>query len=245
MSDRPNVRPTVEAIAGFALATSLVIAGSILVAAAGSASADPLSGGVLQLVATPGVLDDQAMAPGDVIYWPIAANLNASTTGTLSLKITSSDALATDPAGLRVALASCPVAWDMSPTPALAPTCNGGTGSPILPETAFANISSTHVWSIGTMSAVSSMPMMATISLPSAVPSTLQGASASVNFSFTALGDTENASPSDPPVHVLGLTGVDPTGPLLLAAGLLLGGITLARVRSTRARRTRNVGADA
>jgi hypothetical protein len=243
--DIMSVRHRVEAIVGFAVAAGLLATGAILVASAGPASAAPISGGVLQLVATPGVLSDQTMAPGDTIYWPIDANLNATTTGELTLQITSSDLLATNPGGLRLALASCPVAWDMSHTPAQPPTCNSGVGTTVIPDSAFANISASHVWDLGTVGAVSSTPMMATISLPGAVPSVLQGASASINFGFTALGDTANASPSDPPVHVLGLTGVDPTGPALLAAGLLLAGFTLARVRAAlgRRERTAEVGA--
>jgi hypothetical protein len=236
-----RARLRIEAWAGFGFAAALLAAGTLLVASAGSAFANPISGGVLQLVATPGVLADAAMAPGDTIYWPIDANLNASTPGELTLKIESSDALATNPAGLRLALASCPVAWSTNSDPTVAPTCAGGSGSTIIPDSAFADITPTQVWDLGTVAAVSTTPMMATISLPGAVPSVLQGTSADINFGFTALGDTENASPSDPRRHVLGLTGVDPTGPALLAAGLLLAGITLARVRSTLASRQQRV----
>jgi len=233
-------RRGLEALIGFGVAAGLLAAGAVLVASAGVASADPISGGVLQLVATPGVLSKADLAPGDTIYWPVSADLNATTNGALTLQITSSQALATNPAGLRLALASCPVAWDLTPTPADPPTCNGGAGTTIIPDSAFADISPTHTWDLGNVGAVSTTPMMATISLPDAVPSALQGASATVNFGFTALGDTENASPSDPKAPVLGLTGVDPTGPALLAAGLLLAGFTLARVRTVIARRERN-----
>ncbi len=234
-----------EALAGFGCSAALVAVGLVLVASASSASADPFSGGVLQLVATPGVLADRSMAPGDTIYWPITANLDASTPGKLSLQIDSSDALATNAGGLRLALASCPVAWTIPADPAVAPTCQGGPGTVLVPVTPFADISSTTAWPLGTMAAVSSMPMMATISLPGAVPAMLQGASGSVDFGFTALGDTEHASPSDPSGRVLGETGVDPTGPLLLAAGLLVAGITLARLRAAIARRESKAQVDA
>jgi hypothetical protein len=221
----------IDALVGFGCSAALVATGAVLVASASSASAAPVSGGVLQLVATPGVLADSSMAPGDTIYWPITADLDASTSGELSLQIESSDALATDAGGLRLALASCPVAWDIPVDPTVAPTCQGGAGTVLVPDTAFANISPTRVWNLGNISAVSATPMMATISLPGAVPARLQGASAIVDFGFTALGDTEHASPSDPATPVLGETGVDPTGPLLLAIGLLVAGLTLARVR--------------
>ena len=232
-----RTRHCVEALVGFGCAAALVVAGVVLVASATAASAAPLSGGVLQLVATPGVLADSTMAPGDHIYWPVTANLNASTEGTLTLQIFSSDALAADPAGLRLALASCPTAWVIPSDPTVAPTCNGGAGTTIVPDTAFASISPTAVWHLGTIGAVSTTPMMATISLPGTVPSALQGASATINFGFTALGDTANASPSDPKVPILASTGIDPVGPILLAAGLLLAGLTLARLRAAQFRR--------
>jgi hypothetical protein len=222
----------IEALVGFGCSAALVVTGLVLVAAASTAAADPITGGILQLDATPGVLADSSMAPGDTIYWPITADLNASTAGQLSLQIESSDALATNVGGLRVALASCPVAWTIPADPTIAPTCQGGVGTVVVPTTAFADISSSTVWNLGTIDAVSTTPMIATISLPGAVPSSLQGASASIDFGFTALGDTVHASPTDP---VLGATGVDPTGPLLLAIGLLIAGITLARARSAMA----------
>jgi hypothetical protein len=231
----------VAVFAGFGFAVALIAAGATQVAAQPFASAAPISGGVLQLVATPGVLADSAMQPGDTIYWPIDANLNASTGGDLTLRITSSDALASDPAGLRLALARCSGSWNTAVTP---PTCNG-TITTIIPDTAFADIDPTHVWHLGKVNAVSSTPMIASIALPGSVPSSMQGASAAINFGFTALGDTEDASPSDPAVHVLGLTGIDPTGPVLLCAGLLLGGLTLALVRSALVRRDRRQAVDA
>jgi hypothetical protein len=172
------------------------------------------------------------MAPGDNIYWPINVGLNASTSAHLTLKIVSSNLLATDPAGLRLALASCSAAWTMPSDPTVAPTCTGGTEKPIIPEQPFAGIGASKVWDLGTIARVSSMPLMATISLAGTVPTTLQGAEGDMDFGFTALGTTVHADPSDPPEKILGHTGLDPVGPLLLAAGLLLAGLTLARVRS-------------
>src|ERR1700712_5875368 len=99
-----RTRRRLEALVGFGFAGALLAAGAVFVASASSASADPISGGILQLVATPGVLADDSMAPGDIIYWPIDANLNASTPGELTLQIKSGDLLATDPGGLRLAL---------------------------------------------------------------------------------------------------------------------------------------------
>lgn len=218
----------------FTVAAGLIATGAVLVATASSASADIItSGGVLSLDASPGALSDDTMAPGDTVYWPISADLNASTSGELSLRITSSGALASSSSGLRVSLASCPDAWSNDPVP----TCDGGAGTTVIAQTAFSSINASKHWQLGSMAAVSQLPMMATISLPSDVPTTLQGTTATMNFGFTALGDTENASPSDPKPPVLGLTGVDPTGPILLGLGLLLAGITLGRIRVLALRR--------
>ena len=218
------------ATTGFVAAAAMLAAGGVLVAAASSASADIISsGGVLTLDSTPGTLANGTMAPGDTEYWPISANLDASTAGELTLKVISSEPLATDPDGLRLTLAQCGHPWVMQ-TPPAAPTCDDNE-STIIPDTAFADISSTRIWNLGQLGAVSQLPMMATISLPENVPADLQGTNAAIRFGFTALGDTENASPSDPKTPVLGFTGVDPTGPALLGIGLLLAGITLGRLR--------------
>jgi hypothetical protein len=225
----------IRASVSFAVAAALVAVGGIMVASAPPASADIISdGGALSLDAAPGVLTDNTMAPGDNIYWPISADLNASTSGKLTLQILSSQPLATNPKGLQLVLTSCPDAWTIPADPTVAPTCDGGPGTTIIPQTAFANISSTKRWNLGTRGAVSELPMMATLSLPADVPVSLQGANATVRFGFTALGDTEDASPSDPR---LGETGVDPTGPLLLGLGLLVAGITLGRLRALVTRR--------
>lgn len=228
----------VWAAAAFGVAAVLVATGAVLVASSAPASADIISnGGALSLDATPGALADNSMAPGDTVYWPISANLDASTPGQLTLTILSNDPLATSAGGLEVALASCPDAWTIPSDPTVAPTCDGGAGHTLIPTTPFADISSSTVWNLGQMSAVSSMPMIATISLPEDVPLSLQGTSGNLNFGFTALGDTENASPSDPAKPPLATTGIDPTGPILLGAGLLLAGITLGRLRSRAGRR--------
>jgi hypothetical protein len=226
---------------GFGASAAFVAVGCVFVASAPPASADIITdGGALSLDAAPGVLSDDSMSPGDTIYWPISANLNATTSGKLTLQITSSQPLASDPGGLELQLASCPDAWTIPLDPSVAPTCDGGAGTTILPLTPFANISPTKRWQLGTLEAVSNLPMLATLSLPSDVPADLQGESATVNFGFTALGDTENASPSDP-VPPLSITGVDPTGPLMLGVGLLLAGLTLGRLRILASRRSREV----
>jgi hypothetical protein len=230
-----SIPASVWATAGLVGAAVMMIVGASLVATSQPASADIITdGGVLSLDAEPGVLSDASMAPGDSIYWPISAQLDASTSGQLTLKVVSSQALATSTDGLELALASCPIAWTIPADPSVAPTCEGGAGHSLIPETPFAGILASKTWNLGRMSAISDMPMMATISLPQNTPAQLQGTSADVNFGFTALGDTESADPSKPP---LATTGIDPTGPALLGLGLLLAGLTIGRLRIVSRRR--------
>ncbi len=225
-------------VASFTAAGLMVAAGGILVATAANAEVVATTGnGILSLDAAPAILADDTMSPGDRIYWPITANLNAASAGHLTLKITSSDALATDTGGLRLAVASCPVPWTPSGDPTVSPSCTGGLAVTVVADTPLANVHASKIWNLGTMPRVSARNYLATISLPSSVPARLQGASGDLQFSFTALGDTVNAKPSDPGGQTLAFTGLDPLGPALLAAGLLLAGFTLARVRS-RARMT-------
>jgi hypothetical protein len=223
----------------FGIAAVLLALGGAFVVSAPPASADIISdGGALSLDAAPGVLSDDTMAPGDKIYWPISADLNATTEGTLTLQVTSSQPLATDPAGLELQLSSCPDPWTVSADPTVAPSCDGGPGTNIIPLTPFADIPTSKRWNLGTRAAVSDLPMMATLSLPLNVPASLQGETAKVNLGFTALGDTENANPSDPKKPPLATTGVDALGPLLLGIGLLLAGVTLGRLRVLAVRRS-------
>jgi hypothetical protein len=220
---------------GFAAAALLVAVGGALLASSAAASPVTITGnGILRLDAGPVALSNDAMQPGDRIYWPITVNLNAASAGHLSLRVLSSDALVTDPAGLRLALASCPVAWEFPSGNDAAPSCGAGA-STVIPETPFASVG-TEVWNLGDMPRVSSRQMVATISLPDAVPSRLQGAAGTIQFGFTALGTTVMASPNE---TRLAFTGLDLVGPALLAAGLLLAGITLARLRSREMRRNR------
>ncbi len=230
------MRARLTALLGFATSGVIFGVGIVLVATAGSASAGTVpDGGTLSVLAAPTVLSDESMSPGDNIYWPINVGLNASTSGHLTLKVVSSNPLATNPAGLHLALASCTVPWTMGTPATDPPTCSGTTTS-IIPDQPFASISPTKVWDIGTVARVSTLPMIATISLAGSVPIELQGAQGDMDFGFTALGTTVHADPSDPAVPILAHTGVDPLGPLLLAAGLLLAGFTLARVRRSASR---------
>jgi hypothetical protein len=227
------------AVAGFVIAGTLVAAGGLFVATAATAAPATITGnGILSLDASPTNLANDAMQPGDSVYWPITANLRAASAGDLTLRITSTNPLTTDSAGLHLSLASCPVAWTVSSDPSVAPTCSGGGGTTVITDRSIASVSSTAVWNLGTMPRVSSRQFVATLALPATVPSRLQNSTGDINFGFTAAGTTVSANPSDPPnSQTLAFTGTNALGPILLAGGLLLAGFTLARVRS-RARRT-------
>jgi hypothetical protein len=240
------------AVVGFTFASLIFTTGMVLTSASALATPVPENGttGLLSLDATPYPFENNVLSPGDRVYWPITANLNAPTDGTLTMTVTSTDGLATDAQGLRVLLRSCPVAWVVPPDPTDPATCSGGAGTTVIADTAFASLPAGHVYPLGGMSAVSQKFFLASLSLSSSTPARLQGEGAEFIFNFSALGDTDSANPNDPgnpddpgddDGGLLASTGISPIGALFLASGLLLGAGSFALLRTAQRRREGSV----
>jgi hypothetical protein len=209
-------------ILGSVLAAALVVAGGLVVAA--SARAEPHIGpaGRLQLTTAPDPLGVQELSPGETAVWRVDATLLVDDRAQLWLAVGGTGRLATDAAALHVELRRCGVAWAST-------LCPSGDESIVLPDTPVASLLGTAALSLGTISPAAPAHLLATVRLPS---SAFVGQDGTLRLTFTADGDTRTVSTADP--GRLPTTGAVVGGPLLLGAGLVLGGVVLASARGRR-----------
>lgn len=211
----------------FALAALLIGAGGAVVASAAGAAPVPETGdaGMLWLEADPYPADSLEIAPGERILWPVTANLTAPTSGELSLEVAAAEPLATDVEGLRLELVECDVAWQVPSDPDGDGVCLG-TATTVIADGPFALADAGQRWQLGLIAPGVPRYFLATLSLPSAVPGPLASEPAEIGFGFRAGDDTRPAA--------LAETGASLAGPLLIAGGVLLAGVTARGIRRRR-----------
>lgn len=210
--------PKPIAIAGYAAAVVLMAAGGVMFAQAAGAVVIDDGDGVFTLDANPYPFSHTDFSPGSREEWRIDAINGGAAVADLTLQLSYSGVLATDPDGLDLSLHECSVAWTGAPS-----TC-GGTETPLY-DGEYAS-APTGVQNLGTIGAGVSRHFLAVFSLAALTPDDMQGQEAEFAFSFTASNDTET-------VTNLPRTGLpDLFGPILLGAGLVLGGLILARQRA-------------
>lgn len=211
----------------FALAALLIGTGGALVASAAGAAPVPETGdpGMLWLEADPYPADSLEIAPGERILWPVTANLTAPTSGELSLEVAAAEPLATDVDGLRLELLECDVAWQLPSDPAAAGAC-AGTASTVIADGPVALADAGQRWQLGLIAPGVPRYFLATLSLPGAVPGPLANEPAEIGFGFRAGDDSRPTA--------LAETGASVAGPLLLASGVLLAGVTARGIRRRR-----------
>jgi len=212
----------IAATGAFALATS-----------AGAVTIDDGEAGYLTAEVENVPFEETDLTPGDTRYWLIALNLDAEGEGDLTLEFEAEGDLVETPAGLQMSLEQCSEAWTAGPTP----SCSGLDEEII--DGAVSDIDQSLIYDLGTIEPDSGPFYLVTLSLPGSVPDELQNTRGDLGFGFTAdessaviviPGDDDDDD--DPNNGGLAITGVDLTGPVLLAAGLLLGGFILARQRT-------------
>lgn len=227
--------PRPVAVLSYLAATALATSGAFALAtSAGAVTIDDGETGYLTADVASVPFEETDLAPGDTRYWLIALNLDANGEGDLTLDFESSGTLAENPAGLQLALDQCSQAWTTGATP----SC-GGTEENII-DGPVADVDESFIFDLGTIEPDSGPYFLVTLSLPSSVPDELQDTRGDLGFGFTADESSavivipgDGGDPDDDPTNGgLAITGVDLTGPLLLAAGLLLGGFVLARQRA-------------
>ncbi|MGV3714016.1 hypothetical protein [Pseudolysinimonas sp.] len=218
------------------LAALVAVAGASLVAVAAAADPVPETGatGLLTLDADPYPAQNLTIRRGERLLWPVTADLDAPTTGDLSVRIVSAQPLAENPDGLRFELASCDVPWDLPAAPGGSATCAGGAGVVEIADAAFATTDAGEVFPLGDIVPGEPRYLLVTLALPRSTPGAVAAQPAELSFGFVARARTV-PQPRSAESPVLAATGgaVPPLflGPALLAAGVLLGGATLARLR--------------
>jgi len=230
--------PRPVAALSYAAATTLALSGGFALAtSAGAVTIDDGEAGYLTAEVASVPFDEVDLTPGDTRYWIIALNLDAEGEGDLTLEFEASGTLAENPAGLQLRLDQCTEPY----TAAATPTCPGDEDDVIVGPVA--SINQSFIYDLGTIEPDAGPYFRVTLSLPSSVPDELQDTRGDLGFGFTADessavivipgdpdGDGDDGDPNNN--GGLAITGVDLTGPLLLAAGLLLAGFVLARQRS-------------
>lgn len=223
--------PRSASAAGFLTALALASGGLLAVAGAAGAAEPGDTPGDLVVDVGDSVMMHRAMEPGDERHWTLTTVLQHAPSADLRLRVESEGLLAASEDGLRLALDRCEAPWRFEDPGS--PTCPPGA-SPVVAPTALSRIDPAAVLDLGTIAGGTGPYFLATVALPDLAPSELQAADAVVGFGFTAGADDAVAilplSPSGP----LAATGASLGGPLLLAAGILLAGFTLLRVRAVR-----------
>lgn len=221
------------AVLSYLAATAIAATGAFTLAtSAGAVTIDDGEAGYLTADVASVPFEEADLTPGDTRYWLIALNLDAEGEGDLTLEFEADGELVETPAGLQLSLDQCTEAYTTGATP----TCAGLEDEII--DGPVSEVDQSLIYDLGTIDPNDGPFYRVTLSLPGSVPDELQDTRGDLGFGFTA--DESSAvivipgDDDDDPDNNGGLaiTGVDLTGPLLLAAGLLLGGIVLARQRT-------------
>jgi hypothetical protein len=147
------------------------------------------------------------------------------------VRVVSAEPLAESPDGLRFELTSCDEPWLLPALPDGAATCDGGAGVVEIADAAFATTDAAHDFALGRIEPGEPRYFLVTLALPLSTPGAVAGQPAELSFGFLASAP----QPASVPATRLAATGGGFLGPVLLGAGLLVGGLTLARARATEA----------
>jgi len=236
------------AITGFLVSAALASSGVVALAGSAAAYVIPDTDGYLSLEISKNPLYEAQMQPGDSRYWQIITHLvDAEEEGELSLEIEADGVLSNDPEGLQLRLDSCTSEWDLTALPE--PTCAGLVTT--IEDGPLAEVDQELVRDLGFIPLNSGPYFLVELSLLPTTPGNLQNQNGTIGFGFTANeseavivipgdGDDDGDSDGDGIPDGLAITGVDLLGPILLAAGLLLGGFILARQRTGAPRTSTN-----
>ncbi len=218
-------------MAGLVTAAALLVAGGLAVAGSASAAPVPQTGnGHLVLTADPFPLGTHDMAPGGAVRWQISAEMDEVGTADLFLSVSGHGVMAQDPTGMTLDVEWCPVAWSVPSDVTIPATCPGGGSMTKLATAAIGSIPGGNL-RLGTLARGVPSHLLVTAALPLAAGSRFVNDRGDVTLSFQAAGDTESVSIGS---GHLASTGSMIAGPALLAAGLLLSGALLARIRGRR-----------
>ncbi|SDQ20830.1 hypothetical protein [Microbacterium sp. cf332] len=235
VSERRRLTATAALCAALATGWGAGIASPAFAAAApsGSGTSDGLT---LWAVSLP--VAASRLAPGEPVHWPITADLVGDRPVVLAAEVRADGALAAHPAGLRLGLRSCDVAWQDTTSQPICPSGErtvmavGGTEAVAAPHDLRTATGSTDVHLL-----VTAMLSESARSDPSAM-----GLRADVELTVTATETDEESTVGVGGAHPrpgLGSTGGDPRITMTLLA---VGVVCLVVAAWTRARPGRDRG---
>lgn len=211
----PALRNTVTA----ALVAALVAASPLAAVAVPADTVDAGTPGHLVVDLEPAVFD-VALDPGEHDDWLVTVRSEAPTPGLLSYDFQSEGALASDAAGARFALDECPVPW----SGALGAT-QCADARALIVDQPFSEIGELVGRELGTIAPGDSRHLRIRVTLPEAMPDTLQGAEADFALQFRGVGTTATVETGRP--GEIAVTGIDSTQPFIIAIAIILAGAVL------------------
>ena len=219
--------PLPVAALGLLAASVLSGAGALGIATSASAIPVPDEDGILSIHVNTLPLWHDDLAPGDVRYWFIETDLDAPAAGELTMELEATGVLSMHPQGLMMRIDRCTEAWTQDDAPA----CAGEEAS--LMAGPVSDIDQSTVWDLGEIQPHDGPFFLVTLALPDLMPSELQNRTGTVGFGFTADEATAVVEIPNGPDGPGGFaeTGTDLAGPLMLAGGLIVGGLILTRQR--------------
>lgn len=217
---------TLRLASSLGAATLAIAITAVVLAAPARASAAPLdtvdvgTPGHLTIDVEPAVFDP-VLDPGESDEWLLTLRSDAPTPGALSYTFASSGSLADSPLGAWVQLDECPTPW------------SGSRGATSCAELAshiaaapFANIDAVITRQLGSIEPGDQRHLRIRVSMPSAMPSEMQGGEADFTLTVHGMGDTATVTTN--PAGSIAMTGADIVQPLIASIALVLAGIVVS-----------------
>jgi hypothetical protein len=211
----------------------LIAAGGLLFSARAYAAftpAVPTGNGILQIDSDPYPAQLQAIAPGESAQLQLHVRLEGAPSGSLAMQLRGSGPLVERAAGLKIAVASCPRAFE-GQAPHLSCAVGGESILAAAPLASVATSTSSSSWLLEDIRREQARFLLVTLSMP---PDT--GASDSIvglagNFAVGLYAAGDDVAAPAAQRSVLADTGLSLAGPLLIALGTLGIGLVMRRMR--------------
>jgi len=224
---------SVRLAAAFAACGLLIMAGGLLFSARAYAAftpAVPTGNGILRIDSDPYPAQLQAIAPGESTQLQLHVRLEGAPSGSLGMQLRGSGPLVDRAAGLNIAVASCPRAFE-GEAPHLSCAAGGETVLAAAPLASVATSTSSSSWVLENIRREQARFLLVTLSMPpdAAQSGSIAGLAGNFGVGLYAAGDNVAAPAAQGPV--LANTGLSLAGPALIALGALGVGLVMRRMR--------------
>lgn len=171
-----------------AAAAALLMIGAA--APATAAPRDVIDGGApgLLWLEVDAAISQVDLDPGESAYRLVTLHLDTEPSAALSVQLTSTGSLASDPDGLQVGIDECTTPWGAPLAPGGPPSCAAGLTAP-LPLVAFSTLAAGDWRALGVLDEHTPRYLRITLALPDSLPTALRGGRADYQLAFAAAGD--------------------------------------------------------